>query len=296
MPLKKDLSDLPAAEKDPGWRPDENPRLAGTLADAWWEQAQNHHRNQAFETPFRASSVGYCGRSLYYQARGVTESNPASRADVWRMDIGTLVHEALGPATVEAFPDAVLEVPYLHPSGLVSGHADVVLPDAVVEVKTINGFGFKFQATTFRGAPSGPRRAHILQAALAADALGKQDVIIVYLSLELVSEDLISTLTNPAYGDLGRFAAQWTISEDVWRPMVEAELARLNTLDIYVRDKARPPREVPLDDGSVWTVVEPKPGSKTQVVLKEKGEVVGTDTTWQCGYCRYRDRCIEEGG
>lgn len=296
MPLNKDLSDLPSTQENSGWPPDKDPTLVGKLVEGWWSEAQHHDRAQAADTPFRASSVGYCGRSMYYQAKREPESNPATRADVWRMGLGSLIHEAMAPTIRASFPEAAFEVPFVHPTGLVSGHADIVLDDAVVDIKTINGFGYKMQATTFKGAPSGPKRAHILQPAMAASALFRPKVIVLYLSMELVGPDLVKTLVNQKWGDLGRFAAQWTVNEETWQPMVTDELVRLRRLsDIIEQGDGLPLRMVPDDDGQMWEVTKPTDTAKSQAVRYEGGEVVDTTTTWMCGYCRYRDRCLEDG-
>lgn len=231
-------------------------------------------------------------------------TNPPSMADSWRFGLGKMVHEGIQAAVAKAFPGSQSEVIVTFDGDGVpgGGHADIVhdepvhTPSAqakiqtlrtVVEVKTINGFGFKTAATTFKGWPEGPRGAAIVQGAVNAHALHADLLVILYLSLELLSPD-VARRNN--VDEIGRFTAEWWYERDQFEPIARAELKRVGQIFDLVDNDNIVPRQIPdLPHGARIT----DPG-KGLWVVEEGGQIVDTGSTWHCSYCRWRDRCIED--
>jgi ethanolamine utilization protein EutP (predicted NTPase) len=212
-----------------------------------------------------------------------------------------MVHEYLQTEFTALFPNKTITVEAktdLASIGLDgSATVDIVIePDSddqrtiVVEVKTINGFGFKKAATSFKGPPTGPRWGAIVQGALSA-AARNADLIIVYVSLENLSPAMALS-----YGDgttLGQFAAEWHIDASTAADIAAAEVARINHVLTMADADILPPRTIhdpELPAGA--TVVDP--ARKTWHV-RNATSLLGTGTTWMCDYCDYRSKCIEDG-
>ena len=103
---------------------------------------------------WRGSQAGFCARKIAYDTLGLDKTDPPSTADYWRMGLGSVVHELLEPAvkawldtddTVEIEEEVSVQ---LGEHGY--GHVDLVLrtrtdpqQTIVLELKTINGFGYK---------------------------------------------------------------------------------------------------------------------------------------------------------
>ena len=183
-----------------------------------------------------------------------------------------------------------------------SGHVDMFFTlfdkdskpyrKVVVEIKTLNGFGFKVAATGFKGPAEGPRRDHIKQAALSAYALDADDVIMCYVSMENVSPSIAGKYCDDA--EFGRFTAQWTYSKAEWMPLAEAEIARvgnvLSQIDHPSGGLVEPTIEN--DNGVLVSITDPATG---RWELMHEDLLIDSGRAWQCGYCRYRDRCIGDG-
>lgn len=101
MVVKKNLADLPKASK-PARLPSKNPLVVNTIANAWLHQlVESGYLDFPAaipELPYRASSAGTrCDRAAYYGLIKADETNPDTIADLWRMHLGSMVHEGLGP-------------------------------------------------------------------------------------------------------------------------------------------------------------------------------------------------------
>lgn len=320
MALRRDLSDL-SKEQAKGNPPDVAPRFGPALAAAWGAL-----RVPEDELPFaiagsrvRASWAGKCSRDIQYRMLGIEPSNPPELSGEWRMGLGSLVHSELQGVIEGVFPDAEVEkVVDLNAVGLAgSAHADLYLvhdgtpvhhPGAavpvqskrtVLEVKTINGWGFK-SIVGARGVPEGPRTTAILQASLVGRALDADEVVLVYLSMECMSDREVNKLTlDPAASrDLAKFVAEWTLDRDTYEPIADDEIKRLQWVieqtDAKVADPSRTyiPRYIPFVMPPLARIVNPKDGSWT---LERAGEVREAGTTWMCGYCDFHDRCVADG-
>lgn len=303
MPIVKDNSSIPFPSRGEDRSPVKNPVVVPVLAQKWFAKYQAEGqvgRAKAIpERRFRASWAGKrCDRSLYYALIDSPESEPSTLADYWRFGLGTMVHEYLQDAFVDLFPNVECEVAVdLAPIG-VDGSAtvDMVVPapeggrPTVVEIKTINGFGFKKSATAFKGPAEGPRWSAVVQGALAAMALDA-DLIVAYLSLENLSPSIALN-----YGDgtnVGQFAAEWHFTNEQVREIALAEVERINRVMVMLDADIVPPRT--LHDPEIQpggTVFDPAKGSWS---VRSGDTVLATGRTWMCDYCSHRTLCVADG-
>ena len=304
--IKRNLQDLPAAAPSEGTPPSANPKFVTELAEAWYAEllAGGVDLDLAIPEagPYRASWAGKrCDRALFYALRGDDESNPPGVADQWRFAIGHMVHEGIQKVMHKMRDGKVLveENVDLNPAGIPgSAHADLIVLDddgnevCVVEYKTINGFGFKMAATSFKGAPEGPRSGHALQAAMVAVARNVPYFAVGYFSLENLSPSMAGDFAN---GEIGRFTAEWRFKTDDWIPEVNREAQRIARIlgDIDAgRMTARTITDPEYPEGAL--IEEPDRKGRWQATT-EDGVVVGTGTTWFCDYCDQKDRCLADG-
>lgn len=303
MNVKADLSNLPPAERDAGSPPVAEPEFVSALANKWFEQhveAGNLHRATALDLPYRASYAALrCDRQLFYAMSGVERAVP-NIADAYRMSLGTLVHAGLEDAIKAAFPNADFEVAVdLRKIGIEgSAHADIVTylnkdkteVDAVVEVKTVNGFGFKTMATDFKGPAEGPRSGHLLQAALSAMALDARRVVIAYLSMENLSPSMKRYTTS----DIGRFAAEWHYHPDEYMPIAQAEIHRIKQITSWltVENLIAPTTLHDSDIPAGAYISDPQRGG--WLATTPDGQIKDSGKVWFCDYCDFRDRCLAD--
>lgn len=342
MAIKKSNADIPRGAET-GNPPDPHPRFGPALAEAWGElnAAEFHQKSRTdVEHYIRLGWGGMCARLIGYRLLGVEESNPTDLAGHWRMGLGTMVHGGLQETLQRAFPGAEMEkvVDATHDEimGLpTSGRTDVFIVEQVnplavardidgnelngagevigkarricIEVKTINGFGYK-KAVGARGVPEGPRSGALFQAALNGRAHGADEVVVVYLSLECLSDRELTALVGKVGGEPAshrKFVAEWTWSMSDLDEMVDRELARLAKIlkmtDDYVLDDngdgevigaKLPPRSIPLEMPARARVTDPSKGA-WQVVVNDN--VMDSGETWMCGYCDYQDQCVKDG-
>lgn len=301
--IKRDNESLPTPTRAGGNPPVLRPVVVPLLAEKWLAKyASEGHMVKPMAVSdrlFRASWASKrCDRALAYAVQGV-EGNAPSLADHWRFGLGTMVHAYLQDAIQEAFPGSAFEVPVdLRVIG-VNGAAtvDVVMyapdgsVDAVVEIKTINGFGFKKSATAFKGPAEGPRYSAVVQGALAAAALDAKRLIIAYLSLENLSPSMALS-----YGDgstVGQFAAEWHYDYTEFAPIAEAEVERVNKVFALLEAGVLPPREIHDPEVAVGGVVTLP--SKGLWEVRSAGMTVDTGRTWMCDYCNHADICTADG-
>lgn len=238
-------------------------------------------------------------------------TNPPSVADAYRMGLGTMVHEGLQPAIQAAFAGADIEVSVdLRPHVDGSASADVVVTFAdqisertnkpwvtLVEIKSVGGYAFKMAATPERGPEEGPRHGAIVQGALAAYALDADELVVVDVSLECISVGMAEKYKLPS--EYHRFSAEWSYDRDTIVELAEREHKRVAKVLALLDEGTLAPRAI--DDPEIpkaARIVDPehKPGYGRYEVLDQDGAVVQTGTTWWCGYCWYRDRCVADGG
>lgn len=319
MPINRDLGDLPRGGGDEGEWP-VPPQYVKTLAEAWLEVYREQGRDvkamSIGQRLFRASWAGMCARAVAYNVAEAEPTAPNGIAEYWRFGLGQLVHEGLDEPIRRAFPGARFEVPVdLRPIGIdgaaTADYVELIDPDGEVvagnvkvvgEWKSINGFGFKVHATSFKGPPEGPRFSAKVQGALSAMALDAELLVIGYLSLENVGPDLVKYAGDDP---VARFAAEWHYTRDQYRPVAEREVKRvarildLVTVNGEAKDEealllgaATVPRSIPeLPAGNRIT----DPARKLWVVADQENKIRLSGSTWHCDYCDHRPRCVEDG-
>lgn len=310
MPIKKNHESLPQRDPDAG-DPPRKPRVVTAVAEAWYEEWQNrpdfgwgHVLPDA--GPWRGSYSGKrCDRQLEYAFRDIDA--PRTIADIYRMALGTMVHDVFQKVMVGLFPGDQAEVPLdLNPIGI-PGSMRVDLVHYIkpeedsdvewfipIELKTINGFGFKMGATTFKGPPKGPRSGHKLQLAMSVCALDAPYGILGYLSLENISPDLVQSLYEDP-SPVMQFAAEWAVSREEAEELVADEAARIARILAFIENHPDEhlPREINDPEVPVGAIVT-RPENGQWVTLVD-GRPTQTGKTWMCGYCELRPTCIEHG-
>lgn len=252
-------------------------------AFAEWMVAQDHHKDHAAATPFRFSSVMGCARQLGYVAAGVESTDPMDGASLAITGMGSLLHEDIQKAVAERWPNATFEGKG-SVGDLISGHYDIEYGDEIVEIKTVGAYKFDLSIGLRRSAGygkpayikpeggAGPDESHICQAGFNALAHGKSTVRIVYLSREAVS---VQKAAEAGLSSVDRFWAEWVFTEDVWRPLVDAERARLEAIRLAVDAGFIPDRQ-DFDHGKEIT---PDPDNGW----------------WRCLYCSHAHQCKLDG-
>jgi hypothetical protein len=302
MAIKRDLSDLPPA----GLAPDEQPRFISVLVDEWAD-ARDDDKPTANGTPFRHSDAGKCARAISYTAAGIPRSDPMDITGVWNTSLGTLIHEQWQEALQRRWPDAEVEVTCSMVGADGSGHIDAVIRDypsplrsdapwvIAYELKTVGGFGFKAAVGAARkGTPAeGPKVAHLLQAALNGRAVDADEVIVGYLAKECISANVARRfgITD----DVGRFAAEWTLTREQYEPLADLEAERVAGILGLVADgrlAARKSPEMPVGA----EVTDPETGAWVVYVTQTHDGITDrveadTGSTWECDYCAFQTAC-----
>lgn len=298
----KDHSALP---REPGGRtPDAEPWLAPRLAEAWAATLEDDTPPMASsEARIRHSWAGMCARAVGYHVTKTPVSEPLTVADHWRFGTGKVIHERWQAVVAEAFPEAEVEKKVVIDEIPSAGHIDLFLPSksvhaapggdfdspsTAVELKTINGFGFK-SSIGARGNAEGPRTSATVQGALNAHAAEADELKIVYLSLENLSP---RELAKIGVHEWQRFAAEWTIPQDEWRETAEVEIRRFKKILEVVDAGDLPPRAIPGDLPKGARITDPSKG--TWVVASAEG-ITASGSTWQCAYCPFTSQCIKDG-
>lgn len=302
MPIARDLSDLPPADPRDGLVPDPTPRFASVLADQWAEENDlAGDKATALGTRFRHSDAGKCSRALAYTAAGISKSDPMDITGVWNTSLGSLVHEQWQDALTARFPDAEVEVRCATVGADGSGHIDAVIRTEcedcerctdgwrtiAYELKTVGGFAFKAAVGAQRkGTPAeGPRTSHLLQAALNGAAVDADEVVVGYLAKECISANVAKRFA--ILDDVGRFAAEWTLTREQYEPLARLEAERVAGILGLVDDGLLAARKTPEMPAGA-EVTDPASGDWVRMV---DGEVAETGNTWECGYCSYRTLC-----
>ena len=311
MPIARDLSDLPPADNRDGLTPDPSPRFISVLADRWAEDSDDD-KATALGTRFRHSDAGKCSRAIAYTAAGIPKSDPMDITGVWNTSLGTLIHEQWQEALTARFPDAEVEVKCATVGADGSGHIDAVIRTYVdgesefgpplctiayelplctiaYELKTMGGFGFKAAVGAQRkGTPAeGPRTSHMLQAALNGAAVDADEVVIGYLAKECISLNVAKRFGIS--DDVGRFAAEWTLTREQYEPLARLEAERVDSILALVDDGLLAARKTPEVPAGA-EISDPATG---EWVRTADGEAVEVGSTWECGYCAHQSLCIE---
>ena len=261
--------------------------------------------NEAPSTPddmrWRGSQAGMCARMVAYETAGVEKTDPPSTADYWRMGLGSVVHELLKPAvdawlatddTVTIEEEISVRLGEYGDGHVVLVHRTNDNKTIVLELKTINGFGYKMCVEKGEG----PRHSHVLQGALYANALDADLLVIGYLSMENISPQRAE---SQGIDDIGRFASEWHFTPDEFGPLAEQEAARLAGITDAIHDRG--------DDQTALEVASliPRRFSHSDPDIPFPAEIQDSRTgrwmmenqygkVWQCRYCDYQTRCIND--
>lgn len=298
MALAKDLSALAASER--GIAPDQTPGITPALIKHW---AALDDRDRAMAHPearIRHSWSGKCSRAIAYLVGGEQPTNPFTEADYYRFAIGKIVHEfwqqfAIPALTEVGWTDltAEYEMTTSDTAGRIvsAGHGDLIgtTPDGKrtkVEVKTINGFGYKSILGLGKD-PAGPRWGDLLQGSVNADASDCDELRMVYLSLELLSPSYANKVQAHEFN---RFCAEWTFTREQWFPLAQVERERWDSILASVDAEIPVPRYIPDPDIPVDAIiVDPKSGRWD--VTDDNGYITNSGSTWHCNYCSFRHKC-----
>lgn len=300
MAIARTIDDLPE-----GLPPDPEPRYAHLLAEHWADQ--DHSLEHAVPgTRFRHSNAGACARRLAYSAAGIEITDPMDLTGVFATQVGSILHEAWQAEMGRRFGDAVeFEVTCQIPGFDGSGHIDAVVREerfaderpghgigsrkvgervTAYELKTVGGYAFKAAVGKIRrGQPAeGPKREHIMQAALNGLAIGADEVVVGYMAKEALSVNVGAGLT-PAQ----RFTAEWTFPRDLYVPVAEAEVGRVTAiLELLEGQGMLAARKIP---GVPGEIIDPLDGSWQR--HDRDGQLIDLGKAWNCGYCPHRRAC-----
>ena len=249
-------------------------------------------------------------------------TDPLTIANHWTFNLGQLVHDQVQSIVERVYDDAKREVKVNVTSRTGgAGSIDLVvqLPEqdelrhyddgdsiavhparkVSIEIKTINGFGFK-RMIGDRGEPEGPRTSSVIQSCLNADAIDADEAVLIVLSLECLSpavfQKMMSALHQPATMDQEwrRFLAEYTFDRDTIKAVAEAEHKRVRRIVELTAEGKLVPRAIPdpaIPPGA--RITDPKKGIWQQRTAE--GAILGSGTTWHCNYCENRERCVTDG-
>src|SRR6185436_19869108 len=106
MPINEPHEDLPARRPNGNAPvPSDEQMIAAPIAAAWWEQFQagpDFRRARAIpELPLRASAVSQrCDRQFWYSLTDIEPTDASDAASVFRMRLGSIVHDELDKSDV----------------------------------------------------------------------------------------------------------------------------------------------------------------------------------------------------
>jgi CRISPR/Cas system-associated exonuclease Cas4 (RecB family) len=225
------------------------------LVGAQIEKDRGEHVSHVDYPHAYASEAGSCRRRVAFRVAGFDRTEPmdihGQVATRMGTDLHDVVQQALG-GIVET------EVPWELPTYKVTGRADIVGKKVVGEIKSMHSYPFEMAVHGIRGSgPEGPKMEHLLQAAMSAEALDKDQVRLIYV--------------NKARTVKTETFAQFTVDYDgELRGSTVDELQALSYIVDAVADDKLVAREY-------------------------NGEVIENPngTRWPCGYCGWKSLCAE---
>lgn len=304
MPIKQTHDDLPKAAPVERHRPAfgrrvQLPWIDGALQRWLAAQDQMERPHAVEDRAWRASwSATRCDRQLWYQMNRVAETEPMTIADRWRLNLGSIiglqiaVHlmEELGEAGLIVYPEVPTDLRHIGIDG--STFVEFVARDSedvarhVIEIKSINGFGFKDVAIGQKGNPPAPRFGHVVQTAIEAAAYGVGGTL-VYLATELIGQGIAD---SKHLSDIDRFCAVYRFTAEECKKIAADEAARI----ARIGEVDKPPvRRLSSPDYPPSAVItNPVKGHWTVTV--DDG-VVDHGNAWFCDYCSFRTQCVMDG-
>lgn len=264
------------------------------IAEQWAEGSEAPSQPEG--TRWRGSWADMCARKIAYMVKGVEETNPNTTSDYWRMGLGSVVHEILEPAVKRWLDNddsvTVEEEVTVKLGEYGHGHIDLVLTTndgakIVLELKTINGFGYKMAVEKGEG----PRHNAVLQGSMYAHSVDADLLVIGYLSLECIGKGIAE---REGIDDIGRFASEWHFTKEEFTELAELEIARLEGITKELYDNGAEAKDIPRrfshsNPDLPFPAVVTSPSNGTWKNGTEFGRV------WQCNYCSYQKQCVEDG-
>jgi hypothetical protein len=272
--------------------PDVRPQYAPLLAEAWASNLDSGYLAMADERArMRHSDAGKCARQLGYKLAGYEEDKPMDLAGRWVTGLGSIVHDLWQKRITDAWPQAEIEKKVFIEECKSAGHIDALLDKVALELKTINGFGFKVSIGGNKGPAEGPRTSAIMQCALNGYAAEAEKIVIVYLAMENCSDYVIQKIYE-GYEPWQKFCAEWSYDRDTFVPLAEAEIKRFAKIQEVVDEGMLPPRAVPLEMPKGARIQDPNTGAWT--LASEDGGIIDTGRYWGCNYCPYQPTCAKD--
>jgi len=242
------------------------------------------------------SIVGSCLRSVYWEHKGIRETNPMSARSIRICAVGKMVerYEVENYKQMGIWRDN--NVKFYDPNTNISGESDCIVWDKDlnglrgVEVKS--GYDYKFR-TEVIGTPTKPGKPkfdHLLQTMLYIDHF-KFPFNIIYIDR----------------GNCARAEYEITLNSD-GTPSINGKklanglsiprcLARFKQLQEYLKDGTIPPRDFQLK----YTKERIEFLSNSRRLKKKQSEEYDKNKDvdlgdWQCSYCGYKDYCWNKDG
>ena len=91
------------------------------------EQRERPELEHAFDTLLRHSDAAGCARKLGLKMAGYQAGEPMDASGVWVTFLGSLIHEQVQAAILEAYPDAEIEAKVRWDDLSASGHCDALI-------------------------------------------------------------------------------------------------------------------------------------------------------------------------
>lgn len=284
--IRNDISQLPRAEL--GAPPDPTPRFAHLLAQTAPQLTERTGPG------LRTSDAGKCARVVGYRVAGVARTNPVDPTGQWAIVVDGLVRDAWRTALQDTYPDAQINA-RIHVAELAAtGWADAVVETTnatgepwriLITAHAAGGWAYKNRIGVNDTPAEGPSPGHLLEAALLGAAVAADEIVVAYLSTEVVAGWLADKHVLP---ETTRYVAEWSYPAATYRPWADQERDRLAGIAALVDTGELPARKIPgLPVGAV--VVDPRTGRWEQ--RDRSGRAWDTDTTWACRYCGWKDVC-----
>lgn len=295
MAIKKFHEELPHATpvRDRGWVPDAQPRFGHVLAVKWAElrEAEGPKPRARPTARFRHSDANGCARMIAYAALDLPPSDKMDLAGAWITELGTRLHEQWQRELAELYGHAV-KIEVTVGEDPLAGHVDAVVTTATrriaIECKSVGGYAFQL-AVGARGAAEGPRQSAVVQAALNAYYLKADEAVVIYWARDAIS---VQMAERKKISNVGRFVAEWTMTPEVFTPIAEAEIARVEAIIEMLDQGQLPARKIP-ELGTHKVIIRPSDGS--WVETDKEGRTTNAGTFFACGYCRYQKLCADTG-
>lgn len=139
------------------------------MLDKWLVEKRVEDKKERKSGVISPSSLGQCYRRQYWTRKGEPESNPIEAQTLRVFEAGKKVHDVIQ----SMFPKECCEVE-VKIGDDVYGHADIVLEDEVIDIKSVGVFQFKKFAKMSQEQFEEEKVDYVLQVCTYAYGLGKK--------------------------------------------------------------------------------------------------------------------------